>query len=119
ETLRWVGPPPESTMFRPEDLAQLKASLPKALATDSNARAVVEKTGTLLVSALFGPGEPLLTVSFLHPDLATRRLSQRVGGAVMKALEEQFGDKMKLTERRELTRNLIAITSAQTKPSQP
>jgi hypothetical protein len=119
ETLRWTGPKPEMLSFKLEDLAQLKAVLPKPLATDANARAVMEKTSVLSVPLLFGPGDPLLAIGLIHPDLAARRMSQRVGGVLLKALEEQFGDKMSLPERREVARQIIEATFAKTKPSQP
>jgi hypothetical protein len=55
----------------------------------------------------------------MHPDLAARRMSQRVGAVMLKALEEQFGAKMTLAERRDVTRKLIELTFARTKPAQP
>jgi hypothetical protein len=119
ETLRWTGPPPDTLAIKPEQLAQIKAVLPKELATDANARAVLEKIGKLAVPLLFGPGDPLLALGLIHPDLAARRMSQRVGAVMMKALEEQFGDKLPPAERRELARKLIELTVAQTKPPQP
>ncbi len=119
ETLRWIGPPPEGLTFKPEEVAQLKAILPKDLATDANARAVLDKTSNLAIPLLFGPGDPLLAIGLIHPDLAARRMSQRIGAVLMKALEEQFGNKMPLAERRELARKLIEMSLAQTKPTQP
>jgi hypothetical protein len=119
ETLRWTGPPPDASTIKPEQLAQIKAALPKDLATDANARAVLEKIGKLAVPLLFGPGDPLLALGLVHPDLAARRMSQRVGAVMLKALEEQFGNKLSPAERRELARKLIELTVAQTKPVQP
>ena len=119
ETLRWTGPPPQSLTSKPEDIAEVKAALPKALATDANARAVMEKVSRLAVPLLFGPGEPLLAIGLMHPDLAARRLSQRAGAVIMSALQDQFGDKMQPAERREITRKLVEVTFAQNKPAQP
>jgi len=119
ETLRWTGSPPDTFSFKPEQLAQIKAILPKDLATDANARAVLEKISKLAVPLLFGPGDPLLALGLVHPDLAARRMSQRMGAVILKALEEQFGDKLKPIERRELARKLIELMVAQTKPAQP
>jgi hypothetical protein len=68
---------------------------------------------------LFGPGDPLLTIGLLHPDLAGRRLSQRIGGLMMKALEEQFGDKMTPAQRRDVTLKLIETSVMQSRPSMP
>jgi hypothetical protein len=121
ETLRWGGPPPKTsaTGIKPEDLAQLKAALPKPLATDENARAVADKAAALAIPMMFGPGDPLLAIGMLHPDLAARRLSQRIGLLMMKALEDQFGNKMKPEERREVTRKLIDTVFAMSKPSKP
>jgi len=119
ETLRWVGPPPKTGNIKPEDIVQLKALLPKALATDENARALGQKAAILAVPILFGPGDPLLAMGLLHPDLALRRASQRMGTVMMKALEEQFGDKMPIAERREVARQLIDTAFNQAKPAKP
>jgi hypothetical protein len=121
ETLQWAGPPPKnmSTDIKPEDLAQLKAVLPKTLATDENARAIAAKTAVLAVPMMFGPGDPLLALGLMHPDLAARRASQRIGAVMLKALEDQFGDKMKPEERRDVTRKLIETVFSQAKPAKP
>lgn len=119
ETLRWMGGQPDGVKFKPEDYSKMKAALPPSLATDENARALTDKVAELAVPMLFGPGDPLLTIGLLHPDLAGRRLSQRVGGLMMKALEEQFGDKMTLAQRRDVLQKMIEISIAQGKPSTP
>jgi len=118
ETLKWKGDAPKPTL-KPEDLAEIKAALPKSLATDANARALATKSAELIFPVMFGPGDPLLAVGLLHPDLAERRMTQRVGAVLMKAMEEQFGDKMQLGERREVVRKLIATSFASSKPAQP
>ncbi len=48
-----------------------------------------------------GQGDPLLAVGLLHPDLALYRANQRIGAVLVKALEQQFGEKMQPAERRE------------------
>ena len=120
ETLKWKGDPPKTTgNLKPQDVAEIKAALPKSLATDANARALATKSAELIFPVMFGPGDPLLAVGLLHPDLAERRMTQRVGAVLMKAMEEQFGDKMQLSERREVVRKLVATSFASSKPSQP
>ena len=120
ETLHWKGEPPKLTEnLKPENLAEIKAALPKPLATDANAQRLAEKTAALILPVLFGPGDPLLAVGLLHPDLAERRLSQRIGAVLLKALEDEFGDKMQASERREVARKLIATGFDTSKPSQP
>jgi hypothetical protein len=122
ETLRWKGDPAKVVdKIKAEDLAKLKANLPAALATDANARALAEKTAELSVPLLFGPGDPLLAMGFLHPDLAVRRASQRVGALLVKALEEQFGDKLTPAQRREVAMKMIQETfsSATVTPKPP
>jgi hypothetical protein len=118
ETLRWTGPSQGMTV-KPEDLAALKAKLPKSLATDENARGLANKMTDLILPLMFGPGDPLLAMGLLHPDLAGKRASQRIGSQLVKALEEQFGDKMTPAERRQVALNLIEISVAQAKPKQP
>jgi hypothetical protein len=118
ETIKWKGDPPKAAL-KPQDLAEIKAALPQALATDENARALAGKAAELIFPVIFGPGDPLLAIGLLHPDLAERRMTQRLGAVMLKALEEQFGDKMQLSERREVVRKLIATSFASAKPSQP
>jgi hypothetical protein len=119
ETLRWDGPPPDGMKIKPEDLTALKAALPKALATDENANGIAQKVAELAMPTFFGPGDPLLAIGLLHPDLAARRMNQKIGGLMMKALEQQFGDKMTASQRREITLKLIDTWMAQSKPAAP
>lgn len=118
ETLRWKGDPvkligdPET-----QDLAKIKASLPAPLATDANARAIARKTTELAVPLLFGPNDPLLAIGLFHPDLALRRAGQRMGTLLIKALEEQFGDQLTPTQRRDVARKLIQETFSSANPS--
>jgi hypothetical protein len=119
ETLRWTAPPPKGAGLKQEDLAQLKAALPTALATDENARGIAEKMESLIMPMMFGPGDPLLAIGLLHPDLAARKASQRIGSLMLKALEEQFGDKMTPSQRRDITLKLIETSFAQVKPKTP
>jgi hypothetical protein len=119
ETLRWTGPPPTGMNLKPEDLTGLKAALPRALATDENARGIADKMAVLIMPMMFGPGDPLLAIGLLHPDLAGMKASQRIGSLMLKALEEQFGNKMTLAERRAVTMKLIETSFAQAKPKAP
>ena len=125
ETLHWshsegnYGPPEESTGLKPEDLAELKAALPPALATDENARGIAVKMADLMMPMMFGPGDPLLAIGLLHPDLAAKRASQRIGSLMLKALEEQFGDRMTPAQRRDVTLKMIETSFAHAKPKTP
>jgi hypothetical protein len=120
ETLHWTGAPSKLLGgIQPDDLALLKSHLPKPLATDANARALADKAAELAIPVLFGPGEPLLAMGLLHPDLALYRANQRLGSVLVKALEQQFGDKMQPAERREVARQLIQETFKSGKMPQP
>jgi len=119
ETLRWTGADPIGLKMKPEDLEKLKATLPKDLATDGNAAAVAMKLAELAMPVLFGPGDPLFATGLLHPDLAEYRATERIGSLMVKALEDQFGDKMTLSQRREVTLKLIQAKLAQARPSEP
>jgi len=120
ETLHWAGPPSKLVGdIQPEYLARLKSHLPQPLATDANARALMDKATELSVPVLFGPGDPLLAMGLLHPDLALYRVNQRIGSVLVKALEQQFGDKMQPAERREVARQLIQETLNSGKMSPP
>ena len=115
ETLRWKGAPPETTELN----AKIVAALPKPLATEANARAITQKGAAQLIPLMFGPSDPLLPLMLFHPDLAERRASQRIGAVLLKALEEQFGDKMQPAQRREVVRKLIEIRVSSARPSPP
>ncbi len=120
ETLHWSGDkPPDFGTIKKEDLAEVVAALPKPLATDANARMLAERAATLLVPMMFGPGDPLLALGILHPDLAERRATQKIGTLMVKVLEDQFGDKMKPEERRQVAVKLIEKGFSSAKPSQP
>ena len=96
--------------IKAEDLGKIKSYLPKPLATDANAQALAQKVSELAIPMLFGPGDPLLAVGLLHPDLAMRRAGQRMGAVLVKALEEQFGNQLQPAQRREVARQLIQET---------
>jgi len=119
ETLRWTGPPPTGLNLKTQDLSDVKAALPPELASDENVAGIADKMAVLAMPMMFGPGDPLLAIGLLHPDLAGRRASQRIGSLMLKALEEQFGDKMTLAQRRAVTVKLIERSFAQAKPKAP
>ena len=120
ETLHWTGPSNKLLGdLQPADLARLKAHLPQALATDANCQALVDKAARLATPVLFGPGDPLLAVGLLHPDLALYRANQRIGAVLVQALEQQFGDQLKAAERHEVVRQLIREMFLSNKISQP
>jgi len=111
ETLHWKGDRANVLgKIKVEDLARIKANLPPPLATDANAQALADKTAELSIPLLFGPGDPLLTLGLLHPDLAVRRAGQRIGTLMLTALEQQFGDKLTPAQRREVARRIIQET---------
>ena len=121
ETLSWKAPKGAGGIgdIKPEQLAEIKSALPKALATDANAHALAEKVSAMMVPLIFGPGDPLLAVGLMHPDLAERRASQRIGALMMSALEQQFGDKMTVAQRKDSVRKIIEGSFASARPSQP
>ena len=119
ETLRWMGPQPDSSTVKPESLAQLKAALPKPLATDANVQALATKGQQLLMPLLFGPGDPLLALVLVHPDLAERRARQKVGALMLKLLEDQFGSEMTPDQRRDVARRIISDSFNSSRPSPP
>lgn len=118
ETLHWKTERPDLITVKPEDIAAIKAALPPALATGENARALANKASDLMIPVMFGPGDPLLAMGLIHPDLAERRARQRLGALMLTALQQQFGDKLGVEERREIARKLIANTLPQ-RPSTP
>jgi len=120
ETLRWSGEKPKDFgSIKPEDLAEITAALPPGLNTEANARALAARSASLLIPAMFGPGDPLLALGLMHPDLAERRASQRIGTLLLKVLEDQFGDKLKPAQRQQIALKLIEKGFSSAKPSQP
>jgi hypothetical protein len=120
ETLRWTGTIPDSmNKVKPEDLAEIKAALPKALATDQNARGLMQHTATLMIPMLFGPGDSVLAIGMMHPELAERRLTQRIWSSLNQALQDQFGARMTADERRAVTTRLVRVSMSNTKPAAP
>jgi len=120
ETLKWKGGADHALGdIKPEDLAKIKADLPPAVATDENASALAQKVKELAIPMMFGPGDPLLAIGLIHPDLAERRASQRMGTLLVQALEQQFGDKLTLVQRREVARKMIQETFSSMKVSAP
>lgn len=120
EVLHWVGSKEGSVIDpKPEDLTALRNALPKALATDANAKALAESAAKQFIPMLFGPGDPLLTIGIMHPDLAERRLTRQIGASLDRALQERFGDKLSQAERRAIVTNLIQIQLSNSKPATP
>jgi len=118
ETLSWKGGK-DALNIKPEQLDQVKAALPKPLATDANVRSLAQRMAAMVVPVMFGPGDPLLALGLMHPDLAERRATQRVGTVMMKALEDQFGNQMTVDQRREAVRKLVATSFAASRPAEP
>ena len=119
ETLSWKGGKSALEDIKPEQLDQIRAALPKPLATDANARSLAQRMAGMVVPLMFGPGDPLLALGLMHPDLAERRASQRVGTVMMKALDDQFGTQMTVDQRKEVVRKLIAASFAASRPAEP
>lgn len=125
EVLHWTGAKPAAAQLAAKDLAEIKAVLPADLATDANARGLAERVARQALPLLFGPGEPLLSIGLMHPDLAERRITQKLGGVVVQALGEQFGEKLSLAQRREIARRVITtsfnstLQSDRVKPEPP
>lgn len=125
EVLHWVGEKPKEAEVPAKEMAELKAALPPALATDANIRGLSKKVAELAFPVLFGPGDPMLSIGLMHPDLAERRMMQRMAGVVTEALQQQFGDQLPAAKRREIARKVIgtsfaaAMNSDRMKPQPP
>jgi hypothetical protein len=119
ETIKWKGPTtaPFVGDFKPDALTEIKSALPQPLATDANARAIADKMADLAIPMLFGPGDPLLAVGLMHPDLAARRAGQRIGALLIKSLEQQFGDRLTPDQRKDIARRMIQGTFTSAKMS--
>jgi hypothetical protein len=98
--------------MEPQVVRSIKEALPPELLSDANAKALEASVLHAYWQAVFGPGDPLLTDLLMHPDLAERKFHQRVGAAVSKTLDEQFGDKLSVDQRHALTRRVIAVLTA-------
>ena len=113
ETLRWQGKRPDE-LFQPQPsiLKTVRAALPAPLAADDKAvSAITVQVQQELWRAAFGPGEPLIVIFLAHPDLGQRRMQQRLGRALVSALETNFGDRMTPAERRAVALKLATNKS--------
>jgi len=119
ETLHWSGSPADLEKTKPEALVKIKEALPKPLATDANARTLAAKAQEMIVPLMFGPGEPLLALGLVHPDLAERRARQRIGTMMLKLLQDQFGEQIPADERLDIARKLISEGFSMSRPSTP
>jgi hypothetical protein len=126
ETLHWVGSRNSSSTtmtgndnIKPEDLARIRAALPASLATDENAKAVANGAVKQFMPALFGPGEPLLALGIMHPDLAERRIYRQLGTSLDKALVDRFGSQLTSEQRRAVVTSLINAQVNAAKPAAP
>lgn len=120
ETLHWNGERPDDMKRVPAEVkAAFKEALPPALATPENIQALGEIATREVWRALFGPGDPLLSMVLLHPDLAERKVMRRIGVAINTALVERFGDKLTQEQRgnmvRRIVRKAMEDTSSSTK----
>jgi hypothetical protein len=110
ETLHWVGKKDHDFMAMDQkSLTQLKALLPSSLATDANVRKLSSAIITQIWKALFGPGEPLLPVLIMQPQLAEHRLDQRIGQSILTSLKKTFGDKLTEGQRIKLVREIFQV----------
>jgi hypothetical protein len=119
ETLHWQGEMPKDLAKPdPEALLAIKNALPPALATEANVQAVNQVVTRAFWRMLFGPGDPLIAQLFgqlmMNPDLAERRMMQRVSGVILKGLEEKLGAQMTPEERLQVTRRLVQAISKST-----
>jgi hypothetical protein len=116
ETLHWNGERPDAFKQIPAEVkTAYKQSLPAGFATDANLQALGETTLRELWRALFGPGDPLLAMVIMHPDLAERKVMRRIGVVVNTALVERFGDKLTQVQRGDIVKKVVQQAIEDTK----
>lgn len=115
EVLHWRGERPKEMEPPAEALRDIKAALPPALATDSNARQIAHAAMVSFWHLLFGPGDPLLPQLMTHADLAERRLRQRFGIELTRIMETKFGDQMTAAQRQALVAKLSSTLTSEAK----
>ncbi len=109
EVLHWRGDrPKELDALLPEIAATVKAALPPDIATDDAARDVALKGAHSFWRILLGPGDPLISEGFMHPDLAERKMRRQMGIAATKALLDRFGDRLSADARLAATRKIVS-----------
>jgi hypothetical protein len=89
----------------------LKAVLPASPTSDADCRRVAHSMFKEMWQSLFGPSEPLIAIGLMHPDLAERKMSQRLGPAIKQTLTEVYGDHIPLLQRGEIMRNLTSYAN--------
>ena len=88
----------------------LKVILPATPTQNSDCHRVASSMVKEMWQALFGPSEPFIATGLLHPDLAERRMSQRLGPAIKQILTDVYGDKMPPLQRGEIFRKITAYS---------
>ncbi len=119
ETLHWSGKAPDLlSLINPDGLKAIKAGLPPALATDANVRPIAIAVSRAVWTALFGPGDPLISgwsQFMMQPENVSRKIQAMASPAVDKALLTQLGDKLSSSERRACVRKILnSITEGMT-----
>ena len=110
ETLHWKGDAAKELTPDKDAIADIKKALPPAVATDANASALAGQFAREFWRVLFGPGDPLLSnISSLmmQPEIAERRIQQRMGADIDKILIARFGAQLSAAQRLDVTRKLI------------
>ena len=127
ETFHWVGAKPKIEKDMSPLLGRsVKKSLPKALATDANVRALSLNLERTLWRTLFSPPEPLLLdfydnlvpiTGLSDPNERESTLTRRLGPGIEAALLETFGARMSPDLRHQcavrLVRQITSDTGAQ------
>jgi hypothetical protein len=115
EVLHYQGDhPKEMDQAAPEVTSVLKASLPPGLVAEAEHGELTRNLLREIWRLLFGPNDPLISQLMMHPDLAERRLKMRVATVIDATLLKQFGDRLTVEQRHNVTRKLVETAAAKT-----
>lgn len=126
ETLHWKGDAAKELTPDKDATADIKKALPPGVATDADAQALAGQFAREFWRVLFGPGDPFLShISSLimQPEIAERKIQQRMGADIDKILIARFGARLSAAQRlavaRKLIGNVLDKVSAKSKISGP
>lgn len=119
ETLAWKGKREVKNDILSEEeakgLSELKAMMPKKLATDENVKKIQDAVLGIMTKIMFGPGEPLLGQLMMQTDYAIIECNIRLGNQLIEWLEKTWGADMTEAQRVKIAKKILEVIGLEDK----